>query len=154
MHKDTPHLGYFYFYFIKMNFRWTFGNSFVERCTKTHVSPHPTDTRAMFHYRDHTCFFHALTFVGSRGSCLNTRPLGRVFKHRPRDPASVNAMKQTCVIVILAYLTWFQHKPRWKRRLNIKYPFSYTWYLKTKWRQRQLSNVITSPRIIYTRTTF
>ena len=47
--------------------------------------------------------FHALTFAGSRGSCLNTRPLGRVFKHRPRDPASVNAMKQTCVIVILAY---------------------------------------------------
>ena len=45
-------------------------------------------------------FFHALTFAGSRGSCLNTRPLGRVFKHRPRDPASVNAMKQTCAIVI------------------------------------------------------
>ena len=50
-------------------------------------------------------FFHALTFAGSRGSCLNTRPSGRVFKHRPRDPASVNAMKQTCVIVILAYFT-------------------------------------------------
>ena len=30
-----------------------------------------------------------------------------------------------------------QHKPHWKRRLNIKYPFSYTWFLKTKWRQRQ-----------------
>ena len=29
----------------------------------------------------------------SRGSCLNTRPLDRVFKHRPRDPASVNAKK-------------------------------------------------------------
>ena len=50
-------------------------------------------------------FFHALTFARSRGSCLNTRPLGRVFKHPPRDPASVNAMKQTCVIVILAYFT-------------------------------------------------
>ena len=48
-------------------------------------------------------FFNALTFAGSRGSCLNTRPLGRVFKHHPRDPASVNAMKQTCVILILAY---------------------------------------------------
>ena len=46
-------------------------------------------------------FFHALTFAGFRGCCLNTRPIGRVFKH-PRDPASVNAMKQTCVIVILA----------------------------------------------------
>ena len=50
-------------------------------------------------------FFHALTFGGSRGSCLNTRGLARVLKHRPRDPASVNAMKQTCVIVILAYFT-------------------------------------------------
>ena len=50
-------------------------------------------------------FFHALTFARSRGSCLNMRLLGRVFKHRPRDPASVNAMKQTCVIVILAYFT-------------------------------------------------
>ena len=39
-------------------------------------------------------FFHALTFAGSRGSCLNIRTLGRVFKHRPRDPESVNAMKQ------------------------------------------------------------
>ena len=48
-------------------------------------------------------FFHALTFAGSRGCCLNTRPTGRVFKHLPRHPASVNAKKQTCVIVILAY---------------------------------------------------
>ena len=24
-------------------------------------------------------FFHALTFAGARGSCLNTRPSGRVF---------------------------------------------------------------------------
>ena len=31
------------------------------------------------------------------------RPLGQVFKHRPRDLASVNGMKQTCVIVFLAY---------------------------------------------------
>ena len=29
-------------------------------------------------------------------------------QHHPRDPTSVNAMKQTCVIVILAYLTLFQ----------------------------------------------
>ena len=61
----------------------------------------------MQEYRDHTFFFHALTFDGSRGSCLNTRPLGQMFKHRPRDPTSVNAMKQTCVIVILAYLPDF-----------------------------------------------
>ena len=33
-------------------------------------------------------FFHALTFAGSWGSCLNTWPTGWVFKHRPRDSAS------------------------------------------------------------------
>ena len=35
------------------------------------------------------------TFAGSLGSCLNTRPKGRVFKLLPRDPANVNALKQT-----------------------------------------------------------
>ena len=29
-------------------------------------------------------------------------------QHHPRDPASVYAMKQTCVIAILAYFTLFQ----------------------------------------------
>ena len=33
-------------------------------------------------------------------------PIGRVFKHIQRDPARVNAMKQTCVIVNLAYFTY------------------------------------------------
>ena len=27
-----------------------------------------------------------------------------LFKHLPRDPANVNAMKQICMIVVLAYL--------------------------------------------------
>ena len=48
--------------------------------------------------------FYALKFVGSRGNCLNTRPLGRTFKHAPRNLASVNAMKQACMSVIPAYL--------------------------------------------------
>ena len=51
-------------------------------------------------------FFRALTFAPSRGSFLTMKPIGRVFKHRQRAAASVNAMKQTCVIVILAYLTY------------------------------------------------
>ena len=54
--------------------------------------------------RDHM-FFHALTFAGSRESCLNTRLLGCVFKLRLRDPANVNAKKQTCVTVIRANFT-------------------------------------------------
>ena len=48
-------------------------------------------------------FVHALTFAGSGRSSLNTKPHCRVFKCLPRDPANVNAMKQTCVIVILAF---------------------------------------------------
>ena len=36
-------------------------------------------------------------------------------QHHPRDPASVNAMKQTCVIVILAYFTLLQSSSQWKR---------------------------------------
>ena len=41
-------------------------------------------------------FFHAFTFAGSRGNCLNMRQQGRVFKRLPREPANINAMKQTC----------------------------------------------------------
>ena len=33
------------------------------------------------------------------------RPLGRMFIYCPRKLASVNAIKQICVIVILAYFT-------------------------------------------------
>ena len=42
------------------------------------------------------------------GGCLNTGPIGLVFKQLPRDLANVNAMKQTCVIVILVYVILFQ----------------------------------------------
>ena len=56
-------------------------------------------------------FFQALTFAGSQGNCLKTRPIGQVFKLIPRDPASINAMKQTYVIVILEYFTLFQINP-------------------------------------------
>ena len=72
-------------------------------------------------------FFHALTFVGSRGSCLNTRPIYRVFKHLPRDPANVNVMKHTCVIVILAYSTLFQPTLHRKRGSNITISIFLPW---------------------------
>ena len=51
-------------------------------------------------------------------SCINICRVPRMLfeheadrpsvQHHPRDPASVNAMKQTCVIVILAYFTIFK----------------------------------------------
>ena len=50
-------------------------------------------------------FFHSFTLARSPGCCLNMRLLGRVFKHCPRDRASVNAMKQTFVITVLVYFT-------------------------------------------------
>ena len=55
-------------------------------------------------------------------SCINICWVPRMlFEHEadrpsvqrhPRDPASVNAMKQTCVIVILAYFTLFKPNSR------------------------------------------
>ena len=65
--------------------------------------------------------FHALTFAGSQGRCLNTMHLGQVIKHRPSDLASVNAMKQKCVIVILAYSTGFQPKLRYITFLTLDF---------------------------------
>ena len=60
--------------------------------------------------------FHALTFAGSRENCLNTRTIGRVLKHLPRDRAIVNAMKQTCVFVILGRV--LKHLPRDRAIVN------------------------------------
>ena len=53
-------------------------------------------------------FVHALIFAGSQGRCLKTRPIGQVLKHLLIDLVSVNVMKQTRVMVILAYFTLFQ----------------------------------------------
>ena len=60
-------------------------------------------------------FFHTLTFAGSRGSCLKTKPIGRA-----EDLASVNAMKQTCVIGILAFclFNWILYVPSTIFQLN------------------------------------
>ena len=44
-------------------------------------------------------------------SCIKIcRVPRKLFKHLQRDLASVNAMKQTCVIVNLAYFTGFEPK--------------------------------------------
>ena len=91
-------------------------------------------------------FFHALTFPGSRGSCLNTRPSGRVFKHRPRDPASVNAMQQTCVIVILAFLPDFSINRAENVALTLNIPFLTLNFSKQNGVSVKLSNVITTPQ--------
>ena len=72
-------------------------------------------------------FFHALTFAGSRGCCLNTRPIGGVFKHLLRDPASVNAMKQTCVIAIILHVLPYTKQIRTEKAAEtLNCPFSYT----------------------------
>ena len=65
------------------------------------------DSISVTDYRVHTCFFMHYHLLVPR----------MLFEHkadRPsilnllRDSASVNSMKQTCVIVILAYFTLFQ----------------------------------------------
>ena len=73
-------------------------------------------------------FFHALTFAGSRGCCLNTRQIGRVF-NIIRGTPSVNAMKQTFVIVILAYFTLFQPIGAENTAKTLNSQFSYTGFL-------------------------
>ena len=50
-------------------------------------------------------------------------------QHHPRDPASVNAMKQTCVIVILAYLPYSSPIPTENNAKTLNSPFSYTGFL-------------------------
>ena len=61
-----------------------------------------------------------------------------LFKHEadrpsdqghPRDPASVNAMKQTCVIVILHILPYSSPIHTEKAAKTLNYPFSYTGFL-------------------------
>ena len=55
--------------------------------------------------------------------------MGRVLKHLLRDPASVNAMKQTCVIVILAYLPNSKQIRTENSVKTLQYPYSYTEFL-------------------------
>ena len=45
----------------------------------------------MQEYRSDTFVSVQLTFAGSLGRRLNSRPCGLVFKQLPRDPANVNA---------------------------------------------------------------
>ena len=50
-------------------------------------------------------------------------------QHHPRDPAKVNAMKQTCVVVILAYLPYSNPIRTENAAKTLNCPFSYTRFL-------------------------
>ena len=50
-------------------------------------------------------------------------------QHHPKDPASVNAMKQTCVIVILAYLPYSSPICTENAAKTLNCQFSYTGFL-------------------------
>ena len=65
-------------------------------------------------------------------------------QHHPRDPASVNAMKQTCVIVILAYFTFSSPFRTENAAKTLNCPFSYAGFFKQNGVGLVLSNVITS----------
>ena len=61
----------------------------------------------MYTYRDHTCFFMHYHLPAPRMLFEHEADRQSVQRHS-RDPESVNAMKQTLVIIILAYFTLFQ----------------------------------------------
>ena len=96
-------------------------------------------------------FLHALTFAGSRGSNLNTRPLGRVFKHLPVVPASVNEMKQTCGIIILAYLSDSNHRSTESTAKTLKYHLTLVFSIQNGVSVKLL-NIITSSQRLKTST--
>ena len=75
---------------------------------------------------------------------MNTRPIGRVLKHLLRDPASVDAMKQTCVIVILAYFTLYQPNFTPTKRSNAQHLVEYKKQLLYEENQK-LGNVMQQP---------
>ena len=77
-------------------------------------------------------FVNVLTFAGDRGSCFNTRPLGRVFKHLPRDPNETNKWDR----YILHILPDYHKRPTENTVKNLKKHFSCNGFLQTKWRQR------------------
>ena len=62
-------------------------------------------------------FFHAFTLVGSCKTCLNMRHA---------DLASVNAIEQTCIIIIHACLPDSNQNCTENAAKTLKYSFSYT----------------------------
>ena len=99
-------------------------------------------------------FFQALTFAGSRGSCLNTRPIGRVFKLRPRARQVLMQWNKHVWSLFLHILPEFSIHRAENVALTLNIPFLTLDFSK----QNGVSvNVRTSLRrhnVIYTRTTF
>ena len=96
-------------------------------------------------YSDHTCFFiHERCQIPRK--LFEHDVIRQSVQHLPRDPASANVLKKTCVIIIMASFTWFQTKANRKHSLKLKMPlFSYTGFLQTNGVSVKLSIVITSP---------
>ena len=84
-----------------------FYNLSYDVASESEIMPRIIALKSINHYRDHTCV-SCINICWFPGSCLNKRPIGRVFQHLTGDPASVNARKQTCEIVILTYFTLLQ----------------------------------------------
>ena len=74
-----------------------------------------TESDVFWYYRGHTYLLHCINICRVPRMLFEHEADRSSVQHHPSDPASVNAMKQTCVIVILAYLTLFQPNSHWKR---------------------------------------
>ena len=85
-------------------------------------------------------FVNVLTFAGGRGSCLNTRPLGRVFKHLPRDPNETNKWDR----YILHILPDYNKRSTENTVKNLQYHFLAMGFSKQNGVSVKLSNIITS----------
>ena len=75
------------------------------------------------------------------------RLLGRVFKHRPRDLASVNETKMCDYYSCIFYHLFYSNQIHTENvAQTLKYPFSYTGFPKQNTVSVKLSKVIASPQ--------
>ena len=77
-----------------------------------------------------THVFSCINICRNHRKLLEHEAVRRVFKYLPRGPASVNAMKQTCVIVISFFLIPTQ-KPTENSAITLKYHFLH-WFSPNK----------------------
>ena len=80
-------------------------------------------------------FFHALTFAGPRGCCLNTRPIGWVF-NIIRGTRQVLMQWNKHVWSLFLHILPYSSSIRTENAAKtLTCPFSYTGFLQTKWRR-------------------
>ena len=81
----------------------------------------------------HGCFIE-ITFAGSLGRYLNTRPSGLMFKQLPLDPANVNAWKamgDPYILLNLGPVRWNIKKKMWAFKIYLYFLLPPSIFIKT-----------------------